>query len=163
MKGYLLDTNVIFRWQSGHATILTKIASLPVNAPLRVSVITLGEIRFGYAKNPATDQNKRDEFERWLKETFPNPLPLTQDTTQYYGDIRAQLFRQYPPCGRKENHPEMCYDKITAKELAIDENDLWVASQALEHNLVLVSNDRMKRIRTAAGNVLDIEDWENSL
>ena len=44
-------------------------------------------------------------------------------------------------------------------ELGIDENDLWIAAQAIEHNLVLVTNDEMKRIKHVAGPVLDIEDW----
>ena len=110
--------------------------------------------------NPATDQQKRDDFERWFSHTFPSLWPITRHTVRPYAEVRAELFRRYPPQGKRENHPEMCYDKISGKELSIDENDLWLAAQALEHNLVLVSNDRMKRIRTAAGRLLDVEDWE---
>lgn len=53
----------------------------------------------------------------------------------------------------------MCFDPVTAKELGIDENDLWIAAQSIEHNLILVSNDKMARIREVAGPVLDVEDW----
>ena len=59
-------------------------------------------------------------------------------------------------------NPESCYDRVTGQELGIDENDLWIAAQSIAHNLVLVSNDRMLKIRTAAGVVLDLEDWEKS-
>jgi len=35
-----------------------------------------------------------------------------------------------------------------------------VAAQAIEHNLVLVTGDKMRTIRTAAGTLLDVENWE---
>ena len=130
MNGYLLDNNAIFRWHGGHPRIIAHVNGLPKDTPVHASVVTLGEIRFGYAINPATDQQKRDEFERWFSCTFPALLEITRHTTEYYGEIRAILFRTYPRKGKGENHPEMCCDPVTGKELGIDENDLWLAAQA---------------------------------
>lgn len=164
MKGYLFDTNAISRWYSGNASIRAKIDGLSDDVPLCVSMITLGEMQFGDKITTTTDQAKRDEFKKWFRDKFPVPfrLTITEHTTECYGDIRSQLFKQFPPCGKRENHPEMCFDKVMAKELGIDENDLWIAAQAIEHNLILVSNDRMNRIQTAAGRELYLEDWENN-
>jgi len=49
-------------------------------------------------------------------------------------------------------------DPVTAKVLGIQENDLWIAAQAIERNLILVTNDGMSRIREIASE-LRIEDW----
>jgi predicted nucleic acid-binding protein len=49
-------------------------------------------------------------------------------------------------------------DPVTSRELGIQENDLWIAAQALEYNLVLVRNDKMDRIRDACEE-LQVENW----
>ena len=58
--------------------------------------------------------------------------------------------------------PEQLLDPITAKELEIQENDLWIAAQAIAHEMVLVTNDRMTRIRDVAKGAkqeLRIQNW----
>jgi predicted nucleic acid-binding protein len=49
-------------------------------------------------------------------------------------------------------------DPVTSRELGIQENDLWIAAQALEYNLVLVTNDKMDRIRDVCED-LQVENW----
>jgi predicted nucleic acid-binding protein len=44
--------------------------------------------------------------------------------------------------------------------MGVHENDLWIASQALAHNLVLVTNERMKDIFEIASNRLVYEIWK---
>ena len=162
MNGYLLDTNVISRWFSGHANVLAHIHSLPNDTPLQVSVIAIGEVEFGHQITRTTDLDERDRCSRFIANQFPAPLDVTKHVVSHYGDSRAQLFRDYPPQGKKQNHPERCHDTVTASDLEIDENDLWMAAQAITHNLVFVSNDKkiLERIRTASNRVLDVEDWE---
>ena len=145
MNGYLLDNNCVFRWWCGHPSIVARINALG-DAPLRLSVITLGETEFGHSLTISTMPAQREAYIHWLSEQFPPArlLDVTRHTAFYYGDIRAELFRRYPPEGATENHPEMCFDKVSGKVLGIDENDLWIAAQAYERKLVLVSNDRMK-------------------
>jgi predicted nucleic acid-binding protein len=50
-------------------------------------------------------------------------------------------------------------DPLTAKCLGIQENDLWIAAQAYESNLVLVTHDKMDRLREVASDLLAFEDW----
>jgi predicted nucleic acid-binding protein len=156
----LLDLNVVSRWFDEHPKVKARAESVPNGVQLFVSVITLGEMRFGLERTQATDPHRRDEYERWFSVTFPVPLLLTRHTASFYAEIRAEIFRRWPPKSPKQNHPERCYDKVFASELGIDENDLWIAAQAIERNLILVTNDRMRRIQNAAGRILDIEDWE---
>jgi predicted nucleic acid-binding protein len=47
---------------------------------------------------------------------------------------------------------------VTSQELGIQENDLWMAAQALEYNLVFVTNDKMERIREVCAD-LQLENW----
>ena len=54
------------------------------------------------------------------------------------------------------------YDAIAARELGFDENDLWIVAQAVERNLVLVTSDKMNRIRDTVRSLyreLRFEDW----
>jgi tRNA(fMet)-specific endonuclease VapC len=162
VKGYLLDTNAVSGLASGHPRITDRFAALPDGTPLHISVIVLGENEFGSRITTSTDLQVRDDDARWINNLFPFPLPITRHTVQHYGDIRAQLFRDYPPKGKKQNHPERCHDTVTGSDLGIDENDLWMAAQAIEHNLVMVSHDKglLERIRGSSGKLLDVEDWE---
>lgn len=165
--GYLLDTNVVGMWYARHPRVVARITSLPDRTPLWVSAITLGEISFGNELHlSGRDLAARDEFERWMRNAFrePSVLRVTHHTHYEYGPIRAALFEKYPPQSARENHPEKCFDRVTASELLIDENDLWIASQAIEKALILVTNDKMERIKEASrlarcSAPLECEDW----
>jgi predicted nucleic acid-binding protein len=42
----------------------------------------------------------------------------------------------------------------------VDENDVWIAAQAVESKFVLVTNDKLTRIRDAAAELdLRMENW----
>jgi len=125
---------------------------------LAVSAITLGEIMFGNSITQSTNHSRRDEFESWINTEFPYALGIDRHTRVYYGTLKAELFRKFPPLNKHENHPERCIDRVTGAELGIDENDLWIAAQAMQYNLILVTNDEMERIRKVE-EALDIEDW----
>jgi tRNA(fMet)-specific endonuclease VapC len=102
---------------------------------------------------------RRAEFEAFVAEQFPKPLRVTEHAALIYGELKAVLFKKYPPQS-KTRFVYMCYDPLHGVTIGVDENDLWIAAQAIESNLVLVSNDRMKLIKTAAGEQLNCEDWQ---
>ena len=51
------------------------------------------------------------------------------------------------------------WERTPDKLLGIQENDLWLASQAMERDLVLVTGDRMKHIVEVAGQDLRTLKW----
>ena len=58
--------------------------------------------------------------------------------------------------------PEQLTDLSTSLELGIQENDLWLCAQAVGHGLVLVTNDKMARIREVSKGMepaLLIQNW----
>ncbi|MGE4198650.1 MAG: hypothetical protein AB7G11_16190 [Phycisphaerales bacterium] len=79
-------------------------------------------------------------------------------------ELRTRLFNTYAPGGKRKPRmrPEQLVDPATAKELQIQENDLWLCAQAIAHGMVLVTNDRMTQIRDVASGMspgLLIQNW----
>jgi tRNA(fMet)-specific endonuclease VapC len=166
VQGYLLDTNIVRYWfDSGcpeHDWVLPHIQRLPAGTLLTVSAITLGEIEYGLR---VLDEAAGFEAELagFVQEQFPLILDVTATTQSDYGSIRARLFRKYAPgeLRRKARQPEQLVNPVTGLTLGIQENDLWIAAQAVEHNLVVVSNDRLTHIREVASE-LRVENWASS-
>jgi len=164
VRGYLLDTNIITYWFQGatpeNRKVVSHIGGLDAGTPLRVSAVTLGEIEYGHRVVAATDTPIQIEFNQFVHTQLPDVLDIRRTTRIYYGLIRARLFAKYSPqYGRKAVRPEQLADPVTAQTLGVQENDIWIAAQAAEYNLVLVTHDNMKRVRNEVSDILDIEDW----
>lgn len=165
MPGYLLDTNVVSYWfdparKEQHQAVTRRIGGLPGDALMTISAITRGEIEYGHrALGEKIDREKEDSFLQFIEHRFPVTLDVGKHTRIAYGSLRARLFGQYVSPARKRGlRPEQLVNPVTALELGVDENDLWIAAQALEHNLVLVTHDRMTHLRGVADE-LRLEDW----
>jgi tRNA(fMet)-specific endonuclease VapC len=167
LPGYLLDTNHVQYWYDPrcpeNARVSAHVATL-LSGNIFISAVTIGEVRFGHQRADKPCAIKQASLEQWIQTQFPHPSPLaiTELTTIEYAKVRAMLFKLFPPKGKKQKRPEDCFDWTMSKELGIDENDLWIASQAMEHNLILVTHDGMHRIRTAASGLnppLIVQDW----
>ena len=124
-----------------------------------ISAIALGEIEFGLqvAQAETPDQEPLRAF---IHTNLPMVLNVTKSTRIYYGSLRAGVFEKHAPTVKRRRglRPEQLIDPVTSQELGIQENDLWIAAQALEYNLVLVTNDKMERIRDVCAE-LQIENW----
>ncbi|NLX57666.1 MAG: type II toxin-antitoxin system VapC family toxin [Phycisphaerae bacterium] len=168
MKGYLLDTNAVSDWLDAtrprHATVSDNIGRLMrTETLLLTSTIVLGEIEYGIQTAPQEIQQRLEEFRSQVEVEFVHNrllLDVTRGTTFVYGDLRARVFEKYAPGEKRKKgmRPEELTSPTTSKELGIQENDLWIAAQAIERNLILVSNDAMRRIRDVAPE-LRVEDW----
>jgi len=170
-RGYLLDTCIVSIWfDPSHPrfeAVEGHIRSLPSDAPLRISVVTLGEVEYGHlADSPQGPTPVQQQFLSFLRMKFidgaPEILDVRRSTTSCYGQLRAALFEKFAPAGRrrKAKRVEELVNPVTSRELGIQENDVWLAAQAIEYRLVLVTEDKMTHIRKVArGFKLDIEDW----
>ena len=173
-EGYLLDTNIVSAWllpkREGHVHVVDRVASAAkTQSPLIVSSVTLGEIEYGHlAESPGGPTEVQRHFNSSIIRAFPaGPyrLPVSEHTAAYYGAVRAQVFRTYSPRdGRKARrlHQLELPDDVECYGQRIQENDIWIASQAIERNLILVSHDKLTVISgcaAACGFALRIEDW----
>ena len=124
-----------------------------------ISAITLGEIEYGL-QVARIDTFKQEDFRAFISTNLPMVLDITKATRICYGLLRASVFEKYTPNARRRRglRPEQLIDPVTSRELGIQENDLWIAAQALEYNLVLVTNDKMDRIRDVCED-LQVENW----
>ncbi|MGI2909149.1 PIN domain-containing protein [Tolypothrix sp. VBCCA 56010] len=77
---------------------------------------------------------------------------VTEDIATIYGQLKATLMKQF---GSKEKTKRR---KTKITELGFDENDLWIAAIALQHNLTIVSADSdFQRIQQVKA--LLVESW----
>lgn len=172
MRDFLLDTQTVRYWYDRECpqnrTVVANIGSLREQVEslehkpkLLVSVITLGEIEFGHRVNPSRNL---DEYLRFVSEQLPERLEVTADAATVFGELRKLLFNKYAPGEKRKPkmRPEQLIDPITSKELGIQENDLWLCAQAIGHEMVLVTNDGMCRIREVSQGMqplLLIQNW----
>jgi tRNA(fMet)-specific endonuclease VapC len=168
MDGYLLDTNAASGlWNSRHpdheslrAFLLEKSKS-----PIWVSIIAFGEIEYGLKVTPKMDVDSQKEVRRRMSEYFF--LEVNKHTVEPYASLRSALFIKYSPRNRRGRltvkWPEDLRDLTSAKELGVQENDIWIAAQAVQYNLILVSGDDMRRIQDVSADLdypLQLASWK---
>jgi tRNA(fMet)-specific endonuclease VapC len=167
VRGYLLDTNIVVYWfdarRPQHERVVRHIQELPEATPLMISAITLGEIEFGLQVSKVSTPEQeaaQEELRAFIDINLPMVLDVTKATRITYGTLRASLCEKYASNARRRSglRPEQLIDPATSQELGIQENDLWIAAQALEYNLVFVTNDKMAQIREVCAE-FQIENW----
>lgn len=112
---YLLDTNIIIALFAEEQSVLDRVLQAE---EIYIPVTSLGEMYYGA-------QNSQRIQENILKirelETETTILRCNPETAAIYGKVKAELKKH----GTK-----------------IPENDIWIASITLEHDLTLVSRDK---------------------
>lgn len=132
MPLYLLDTNIIsdlmYDPRQGRAAQHVRAVA---ETDLVTSAVVVGELQFGVEK-------KGSEKLRTRMHAVVNTLeilPITERCSEHYGKLRAELER---------------------RGTMIGPNDLWIASQALAEQCVLVT-DNDDEFRRVPG--LTVENW----
>lgn len=131
-KRYLLDTNICIYIAKGQPiSVRQRLARHPVSE-LAMSVITLGELRFGAEKSRA-----RARALAVISELATTILvhPLPELAAEHYGDIRAALQKRGLPIGN---------------------NDLWLAAHARCEGWTLVTHNTGEFTRVPG---LVVENW----
>ena len=148
MRGYLLDTNALSAYYNethpAHEAIRSAIDALDKEAPLLVSVISLGEIEFGIRlaeyEGSAHLTELRDRLDRIRQHAR---LEVSHHTGEAYAELKTAIAKRVMRPGRKKRprYIEDWVDRGSGKALHIDENDLWICAQAKERDLTVVSTD----------------------
>lgn len=151
---YLLDNNIFSALCDGkhpHHNESEKFLQNVGRNFVFVPCVVIGEVRYGCQVVFKKDVQRQNEIEKRIK-TFDKSIKnIGKHTTIPYSKIRAELFRKFGTKDAKnrikEKLPEELIDISTGKSLGIDENDLWICAIAVEYNLVLVTLDKMTRIK----------------
>lgn len=158
MKAYLLDTNIASAlWDTldkDHPAALKFITDAAAASDLvYVSRVSIAEIEYGMKLHVSTDVARRAKADTAMR-AYRNLREIGKPTTDPYSTIWAALFTRFgskDAKGRvKEKQPEQLLDKTTSLALGIQENDLWIAAIAVEYHMILVTEDKMKRIQEVA-------------
>jgi len=125
MSGFLLDTNVISEFNRRGDPDRRVLQWLEAADPdsLYVSVLTIGEIRWGVELLPPS--KRRSHLEQWLDRDLPEwfegrVLPVDQSIAERWGLLRAEA--------QKKGRPLSVIDAL-------------LAATALQHQLTLVSRN----------------------
>lgn len=149
MKGYLFDTCAISSLlnpsHQHHAAAMAVVTGLPGETLQFVSIVTIGEMEFGLKMAEHANSTHLVQFRSRIDaiKTYPI-LDLTKHTAAAYAELKTQLaltVRRKANSKKLSRWLEDWIDANTGKQLQIDENDLWVASQAKERDFTLVSGD----------------------
>jgi tRNA(fMet)-specific endonuclease VapC len=117
MRPILVDTNAYVSFKSNNAEI---IEILQKTEQICISPIVIGELIAGFDGGNKAKQNKL-ELQQFLESSRIIIYPITLDTSQYFAQI---------------------YNSLKKKGKPIPTNDLWIASQALEHGCVICTHDK---------------------
>lgn len=117
MNEYLIDTNIY-----SHAMrVDPAVVSLLQRASrIAMSSISIGELLSGF-KGGARERENRDELAEFLDTPRVSICRVSEDTAEFYAEI---------------------LDGLRSAGTPIPTNDIWIAAQAMEHGLRLVSMDR---------------------
>lgn len=158
IDAYLLDTNIAsIAWDGGHkrhSVVREALASL-ADESIWICAVSIGEVEYGLGISPNIDPERhravRDamgQYRSWH---------IDEETARIWARLRGELFRRYAPKDQRgrvtRKHPEDLCDDTTAKQLGIQENDLWIVSVAIQYNLRFLTTDRMERILEVARKV----------
>ena len=95
------------------------------------------------------DENRQGEVRRQMAR-FLRILDVNKHTIEPFSDLRAALFKKYSPRDRRARlrakWPEDLQERTTAKELGVQENDIWIAALAIQYNLVLITGDHQRYV-----------------
>ena len=129
---FLLDTNIcIYIAKYNPPSVRERFQQYSANQ-LVMSVITLGELRFGAEKSHSKDRALAVINDLASMITIAE---LSEDVANHYGDIRASLQKSGQLIGN---------------------NDLWIAAHARSQDWTLVTNNEKEFLRV---NGLRVENW----
>ena len=175
MRDFLSDTNIWEYWfnsarEPEHSHLLKLVCELKtlcerMKSPFRVwmSSMTWGEIEYGQQAQINKEHSLETPFRQFIQKISPKEFVIDKHIAFDYGRIRAKLFEKYGTKEKKKKglRPEQLIDPVTSLHLRIQENDLWIASQAITRDFILVTNDRksLQPLLEVAGDELRIENW----
>jgi tRNA(fMet)-specific endonuclease VapC len=145
---YLLDTNHCSAIILGEPNVIHYVNEVGENN-ISTCIIVQGELTFMMEKSQRKETNlaRLSEFLEDIRIYL-----MTEETATIYGQLKAALFNEFAPKEKNKRRKT----KIT--DLGFDENDLWIAAIALQHNLTVVSADSdFQRIQQVKA--LTVESW----
>lgn len=145
---YLLDTSVCVDLLDALPSITKKFSELG-DTEIATCIIVQGELLYGARMSELTDENL-EKIEKFLQDI--QIYNLNQTTSDIYAETKTQITKRFGPQQKKERR------KLKIESLGFGENDLWIASIAIQHGLTVISSDNHFQ-RMSGVNGLKVEIW----
>lgn len=117
MRPVLFDTNAYASFKKNDAATVEIVQRAQL---IIISPIVIGELLAGFEGGNKTKQNII-ELQKFLASSRIKVYPVTLDTSHFFSQI---------------------YNNLKKKGKPIPTNDMWIASQALEHGCVVCTSDK---------------------
>lgn len=129
---YLLDTNYCSRIIQGETTAINQVIEVG-EADVATCVIVQAELLYMAYKSEQKNRNLR-QVKLFLQDI--NIYFIDEETANIYAQFKAEILEYFGPKEKSKRR------KTQIENLGIGENDLWIASIALQNELHIVSSDR---------------------
>lgn len=155
---FLLDTSALSALTNrGHARHTNAVAfkdqHIGQEQRLFVCVISLAEMQFGLnmyeMRAPRPSEADLDALRKHIQaaDSLSKPLEVTRHVATEQGRLRSKWACKVAPRKAAQGKlkgvpPEQWSDDWPANTLQITENDIWIASMAITHDLTLVTVDK---------------------
>lgn len=111
-----LDTNAYRARTEKHGVLMDLVRDAE---SVGLPIVVLGELRFGFMNGSRLAKNERI-LARFLKDARTVVLPVTEETTQLFGELATFLRRE---------------------GVALSQNDIWIASLSKQYGYALATRD----------------------
>ena len=141
----------------GTPFITEKIQKLE-KSQIYLSAIVWGEMICGAKANPKFNF---EEYKEFIYRDKPIILPIDKNVAEVFGGLKAKIFEKKSDrtLRSKTGRASLFKTPIESKDIGVHENDLWIVSQALAYNLILITNERMTILFELAPQELKYEIW----
>jgi tRNA(fMet)-specific endonuclease VapC len=115
-----------------------------------INTIVYGEIELMIEKSEQKEENRAlfNEFIKGIR-----IYPIDEETAKIYGKFHSEIFKKFAPKDRAKRR------KFDIKEAGVKVHDLWIACTAIQHDLVIVSEDSDFKVMNQVRN-LSMECWK---
>ena len=117
MNEFLIDTNIYSDALRAEPVVVSLLRRA---SQIVLSSISIGELLSGF-KGGTQERKNREELAEFLDTPRVSICGVSEDTAEFYAEV---------------------LDGLRKAETPIPTNDIWLAAQAMEHGLRLVSMDR---------------------
>jgi tRNA(fMet)-specific endonuclease VapC len=151
---YLLDTNhCSFIFIQQDPSVLKHLSQLDLSKKLVINTIVYSELILMAEKSERKTEN-RTLVENFLKSI--EIYSIDKETAKICGELSAKVFNKFAPKDKKQRR------KFKLENAGVRLNDLWIACTAIQHSLVIVSQDSdFQQINKVVP--LQIECWKQAV
>jgi len=145
---YLLDTTHCLQIIFGFPQFNEKRKELE-NVTLATCTIVRGELLYGVFKSERPNENlcKVENFLESMR-----VYPIDNQTANIYGELKCEILDQFGPKLKSKRR------NVKTESLGFKDNDIWIASTAIQHSLTVISADN-HFVRLIGLKGLKVENW----